>query len=298
MSDVHVVGVHGIRQRDTNAIKLAEDWKQALAEGIALHIGPAVAAPAVTTPYYGNVFPKGRLQLGDEEVTDDLAGADEEEIALLIQALEAHTPPSLDEQPTAGTLGAPPRVSPRITGALARIDRKFGPRAGKMVVRRLSEAYGYFSSKPKYAGMAQSVRGRVRKALDETGATLVIAHSLGSVVIYDMFQRSEIPLPADGGVRQLITCGSPLAWLPLQRELGLRIPEKLHLPSDIDWLNVFDPYDPVTAGTGLAAVAPGATDVAVDNRDDPHASGRYLEQRVVAIAVHAYASKGPALPET
>ncbi|MGW1267230.1 hypothetical protein [Streptomyces sp. NPDC002491] len=291
MSDLHVVGVHGIRQRDTNAIKLAEDWKQALAEGIALHIGSAVAVPAVTTPYYGNVFPKGRFQLGDEEEPGDLDEADEEEIELLVEALEAHTPASPNEPPTAGTLGAPPRVSPRVTAALARIDRRFGPGAGKMVLSRLSEAYGYFSSKPKYAGMAETVRECVRTALDQTGATLIIAHSLGSVVIYDMFQRGEIPLPADGGVSQLITCGSPLAWLPVQRELGARIPEKLRLPSDVDWLNIFDPYDPVTAGTGLAAVAIGVTDVAVDNKDDPHASGRYLEQQAMAFAVHAHISK-------
>ncbi|MFE9881157.1 hypothetical protein [Streptomyces sp. NPDC005784] len=298
MSDLHVVGVHGIRQRDTNALKLAEDWNLALAEGISLHCGPTSSIPSVTTPYYGDVFPKGRFQLGDDAPSEGLAESDEEELALLAQALEAHTPPVPGERSAVGTLGAPPPVSPRITAALARIDRRCGPGVGKALLSRVSEVYGYFSTRPKYDGMADTVRDRVREAVEQSGATLIIAHSLGSVIVYDMFRRGRFPSGADGGVSMLITCGSPLAWLPLRRELGVRVSDELQLPPGVRWLNVFDPSDPVTAGVGLSVIAPGVTDVAVDNDDDPHAAGRYLEQQPVAAAVHSHMTRSPLHPRT
>ena len=34
MKDLHIVGVHGIRQRDTNSIRLGDDWGEALARGV------------------------------------------------------------------------------------------------------------------------------------------------------------------------------------------------------------------------------------------------------------------------
>ncbi|MFB6700889.1 hypothetical protein [Streptomyces rubiginosohelvolus] len=298
MSDLHVVGVHGIRQRDTNALKLTEDWNLALAEGVSLHCGPTSPTLSVITPYYGDVFPKGRFQLGDDDPSEGSAETDEEQLELLAQALEAHTPPVPGERPAAGTLGAPPRVSPRITAALARIDRRCGPGVGKALLTRVSEVYGYFSAKSKHDGMADTVRDRVSEAVEQSRATLIIAHSLGSVIVYDMFRRGRFPSGADDSVSMLITCGSPLAWLPLRRELGLRASDELQLPPGVRWLNVFDPRDPVTAGVGLFGIAPGVTDVAVDNDDDPHAASRYLEQQPVAAAVHGHMTRGPLHPGT
>ncbi|GGS86748.1 hypothetical protein GCM10010270_68630 [Streptomyces violaceus] len=43
----------------------------------------------------------------------------------------------------------------------------------------------------------------------EMGARMVVAHSLGSVVVYDMLSRGEAPY-----VTMLVTCGSPLGWPP------------------------------------------------------------------------------------
>ncbi|MFD0042457.1 hypothetical protein ACFVIZ_32995 [Streptomyces anulatus] len=280
MDDLQVVGVHGIRQRDTNKVKLADDWCQALSRSMVMHIGASAAAPGMTTPYYGDVFPRGRLQLGDDEEAVGLE-ADGHEEEFLLQALEAHTSPDAARQPPAGTLGKVPRMSPRITAALAAIDRRFGPRAGQAVLSRLSEVQGYFSDKHK--DKADEVRDRVLQSIKQTGATLIIAHSLGSVVVYDMFRRGQIP----ASVNQLITCGSPLAWLPMHRKLRLEKPSTLQLPTHVAWLNVLDPYDPITAGLGLAALAPDVTDEVVDNQDDPHSAELYLEQRPVALTVHA-----------
>lgn len=288
MNDLQVVGVHGIRQRDTNSIKLADDWSQALSRSIALHIGAHSVALAVSTPYYGDVFPRGFLQLGEQETAAEPDEADDEEAEFLLQALEAHTPPDPAWQPPAGTLGVPPRTSPRITRALAAIDRRFGPHAGRAVLSRLSEVHGYFKDNDK----AEKVRDRVQQAIKQAGATLVIAHSLGSVVAYDMFRRGQIP----SSVSQLITCGSPLAWLPIHRKLDLGTSATLQLPPHVAWLNVYDRYDPVTAGVGLSTLTPDVTDAVVDNQDDPHAADRYLEQQPVALTLHAHVTRKPSAP--
>ncbi|WP_439673950.1 hypothetical protein [Embleya sp. MST-111070] len=283
MTDLHVVGVHGVRQRDTNAIKLADDWNQALARGIAVHAGSHAVVPVVTAPYYGDVFRRGRLKLGEDEVSD-FATTDEEELDYILGALEVHSPPVPGQQLSAGTLGMPPRMNPRLVRAIARVDRRCGNGAGRLVFSRISEMYGYFKDKDK----AEQIRTRVREAVEQTGTPLIIAHSLGSVVVYDMFQRGQIPAPAAGtGVTQLITCGSPLAWMPVQRKLGLTATAGLRLPMGVAWLNVYDPRDPVTAGVGLVALAPELIDAPVDNRNDPHAADRYLEQKAVALGVQA-----------
>jgi hypothetical protein len=185
----------------------------------------------------------------------------------------------------------PPRTNPRLVQLLARADRRFGNGVGRLLVNRISEVYGYFRDNDK----AEEVRHRVRDAVEQTRATIIIAHSLGSVVVYDMFQRGQIPAADSGTVSQLVTLGSPLAWLPIQRNLGIDTTASLQLPTGIAWLNVFDSHDPVTAGIGLSGLAREVIDAPVDNEGDPHSAECYLEQKPVALAVQ---SALPCAPQT
>jgi len=282
VSGIQIVGVHGIRQWDTNVHKLSADWRAALTYGITRHLGPDVPVPGLATPYYGDVFPKTKLlQLG-EPGTAPLEGLDDpQEEEFVLHALQAYAPDAGLPDQAQLTLGRSPRVHPGITRRVAAIDGRLGRRAGEKVVGRIREVYGYFHNPVA----AEEVRCRIAEAIIASGAPLVIAHSLGSVVVYDMFQREQIPLDGGGAVRTLISCGSPLAWLPLQRHLN--VPGKLRLPAPVTWTNIFDPRDPVTAGQGLSDTAVAVEDVEVRNGSDPHAVGSYLRQAATVRSVHA-----------
>ena len=109
---------------------------------------------------------------------------------------------------------------------------------------------------------------------------MLVGHSLGSVVAYDLLRRELAPR-----VMALVTLGSPLAWPRVRRAL-----DAAASPADISrgesWSNVFDPWDVVTAGKGLA---PRAVDYPVNNGRDPHALVGYLSQAETGTVVLAVA---------
>ncbi|MEU6067699.1 hypothetical protein ABZ864_25375 [Streptomyces sp. NPDC047082] len=151
--------------------------------------------------------------------------------------------------------------------------------SGDRLLWFVREAHAYLR-KPDTAG---AVRATVQKALAETGAT-VIAHSLGSVVFYDMLSRDEIPTIADGSppVTTLVTCGSPLRWLAVRKGVHTT-GGPLGVPAGIRWTNLYSPLDVVPRGKGLADLADGVTDVMVHNGAlKPHDVERYLDKPVIA----------------
>lgn len=102
-----------------------------------------------------------------------------------------------------------------------------------------------------------SVGHSVVRQLPASGRAVVIAHSLGSVVMLDLLRR----LPPDLVVDRLITIGSPLSM----GGLWPFVRTKEHFPHDRvrSWVNVFDSRDPVTGGQGVARLYPEALDVDV-----------------------------------
>lgn len=112
---------------------------------------------------------------------------------------------------------------------------------------------------------------------------MVIAHSLGSVVFYDMVSRGEVPAAADGSptTASLITCGSPLSWLAVRKGV-CTADAPLSVPAGVDWTNLYAPNDPVNRGGGLVHLAAGVTDVKVDNgKLNAHDVHRYLDKPAV-----------------
>lgn len=118
----------------------------------------------------------------------------------------------------------------------------------------------------------------------ETEATVVLAHSLGSGVFYDMLSRGEIPVKADGHpvVTTLVTLGSPLRWLAVRK--GVHTPgEPLGVAAGVRWTNLYSALDVVPRGKGLADLADGVTDVVAHNGAlSPHNVERYLGKPIIA----------------
>ncbi|MFF0033334.1 hypothetical protein ACFYS7_35140 [Streptomyces avermitilis] len=272
MDSLQIVGVHGIRQgAETTTAGLSESWQECLDE--TLGAAPDGAAGAVVTvPSYQAVFPRTPtrfIRLGDVDV-DDAPIGDEEE-AFILEALGAYAPSAIeDESPGAGlTLGEGP-LTPRIVRRIQALDRKLGRGVAGHLLWFVREAHAYLRSEETTA----AVRATVAEAVAKTGAQLVVAHSLGSVVAYDMLRHGEAP-----DVATLVTCGSPLGWLAGRKGLHSE-GEPLKVPSGVEWTNMYASKDFVSGCTGLAGLAAGITDIEVNSGSFPscHDVLRYLDK--------------------
>ncbi|WP_405885013.1 alpha/beta hydrolase [Streptomyces sp. NBC_01136] len=126
------------------------------------------------------------------------------------------------------------------------------------------------------------IRRRVERHLDPSGPTLVVAHSLGTVVALETLHahRGRVPL--------LVTLGSPIGMSTAVRP---RIrPQPLRVPGPVErWLNFWDRDDFVAAQSRLERVV-GPNDrsvLPVTRRVDSdglmvHPAAKYLAQPAVA----------------
>ena len=149
-----------------------------------------------------------------------------------------------------------------------------------LVKRTFVDVYAYF-----FGAEGEAIRGRLRSTLAEVdGPVLVIAHSLGSIIAYDVLREAgsarEVPL--------LVTVGSPLGVTEIQDLVTtpLRVPDGVAA-----WRNVADGRDLVALDRTLRpeyAPAERITDfLVVNDNDNHHGIREYLSTAPVRDAVHA-----------
>ncbi|MEU3532274.1 hypothetical protein AB0E70_11905 [Streptomyces murinus] len=292
MGALQIVGVHGIRQGASATTEaLSRSWQESVDDGLACSGLAEVAGPVgLTVPSYQGVYPKTAtryMRLGPDaaRAADDVP-VDAAEEAFILEALAAYAPSAVakeQDSPTAGrTLGAG-RLTPRILRRAQAVDRVAGKGVTDRLLWLVREAHGYL----RHEETAAAVRALIREALVTTGARMVIAHSLGTVVFYDMLTRGEVPPAADGGpgVASLITCGSPLGWLAVRKGIHTA-GSPLSVPAGVEWTNLYAANDPVSKGRGLSHLAVGVTDVRVDNgKLNAHDVHRYLDKPAIAEGI-------------
>lgn len=143
----------------------------------------------------------------------------------------------------------------------------------------MRDAEAYF-----FEGSAGPIRQRVREVLDASdGPAVIVAHSLGSIVAYDVL--SDPPgTPRD--VPLFVTLGSPLG-IDAVKELVHQPPAVP--PGVAAWLNAADPFDIVAADPELRDDYGGSSqirDLAILNRAwFPHDLAGYLRAPEVRDAV-------------
>jgi hypothetical protein len=186
-------------------------------------------------------------------------------LSLSMAAQAASQPPTVEESLTA-ILPLPP--------SLRRLLLR------QLLQRLIPDADAYFTSKK------EPIRERLRQALDAVvGPTVVIAHSLGTVIAYDVLSE---PGFAGRTVPLLVTLGSPLGYTEIQDV----VTKPLRLPAPVQlWANFADPMDVVTLDTSLADEfqgAPRIIDARVDNPSpNNHAACGYLGASRVRSTVTA-----------
>ncbi|MFD4336508.1 alpha/beta hydrolase [Streptomyces anulatus] len=302
--------VHGVGKPREAKTEL-EEWRAALivgarAAGHSRKAAELLDGGAVDThfAYYGDLFLPGAA-LDNEAVAPAPVGPDEDEglRELLLDMVDDHIETPRDDRqaqalrvtrnklaPTGEEQGPGSLARQVLVGANALFAvpylRTFGGwiSAGAMK-RDLHQVRRYLARKETdKAGLSldQRIRARVARELDLEGPTVVVAHSLGTVVAFETLHAHTAHVPL------FVTLGSPLgmrtAVRPRVRPQPVRTPEPVGR-----WLNFWDRDDFVTGGTELAlciasngaSVAPVSTRVDSDGLN-VHPAVRYLAQPAVA----------------
>ena len=311
--------------------KKRQTWLAGLAKGMTLAGLPPVDPSAVYFPYYGNRFadaiaarerrglPRpdlgGDLEPGAGDAAGEERPASADALILDLAQVLGFTPerealPMEDAGDRAETdeawqayleaglgadLGSVLR-SRLLRSALQYLARKTG--ASQLVIERFLTDVAYYLDVPPIRTLVLDiVLGEVRKAAATHDQVVVLAHSLGSVVGYDLFDalHDSVDVPL------FITAGCPLGLpavqrnlLPTVRSAGKRAgPEVQGAP--VPWLNAFDVRDFVALVHPLANCYAGRLqEEQTLNPSDPHAIQDYLADPDVARPIgRALAGKRP-----
>ncbi|MFJ2264249.1 hypothetical protein ACIOKD_39245 [Streptomyces sp. NPDC087844] len=274
-----VLGIHGIGQHKKTASALEESWLLAAQRSMTLAGGPN-SLTSLSVAFYGNLFNPSDGRLGHTQ--EEVAPLSPSEEQFIEEVLDSGTLQGVDEDESSARELGLPAVPGKIGRLLVRIDRRFGRNAGKYLLYILRQVHRYLSDED----LSKAIRDVVADSM-KSNTRFVLAHSLGSVIAYDMLQRGELfPAASIEENRQcIVTFGSPLSWPTVLRMLGHGTEI---LNTNGLWHNIYDSADAVTGGQGLQV--DNVQNVRVRNGlKDPHAAVQYLRQPVMGSLLTSHA---------
>jgi hypothetical protein len=285
MSDV--VGVHGISQQQRGRNQLIDSWQPALQDGIDAAVGRSGPQPTFDLAFYGDFYlplTGGDVKGGDTE--SPIGGLDDDELGFLLEAAdEATDGKATSDQPAPSAKGPLSRLPGPLLKAAGWLDERLGAAGTVLFFHDLRQVRRYQGDNE----LADQIRMRVLEAVDD-GCSLLIGHSLGSVVAYE-----TVCLHPESRVGALLTLGSPLGLRTVRTRLRTRdATGRPRTPSNLRaWVNIYDDRDPVACAGGVSSIWPGAVDQTVYNGDEPHAISNYLGKKATGQAVVAALDEKP-----
>lgn len=298
----NIVFIHGRAQQDHDPDQLKSNWIDAWETGLRKG-GRSLDIPhdRIRFPYYGDTLRDLTQGRDGEDVADIIvrgAQEDDEVREMLAEILE--------EVRTAHRIGDDEivREMERLGGAgdaeilergpqnwrwvraILRAVDSHVPGGGALVSLVTRDAYLYVTQRR----LRERIEDGVLEAFDRNGENVVLAHSLGSIVAYTLFQRLQV----DGAalrIPQLITIGSPLGIRAIRTRL-----ERGRRPDWLGrWFNAFDPQDVVSLYPLDAKHFPDDPRIEnksdVDNRtSNQHGIAGYLADPVVAARLYEAAT--------
>ena len=272
-----IVGVHGIGKQFKGENTVRAEWLPALKDGLA-RVGHQLASDNdFACAFYGNLFrPVGKAAIDPPFDASDIG--DDWERELLAQWWEeaARVDPAV-RGPEAGTKLSTPNTVQRALDALSQ-SRFFVGLAERAMIYDLKQVYRYLHE----PDVRSEARASIGRAIGPE-TTMMIAHSLGSVVAYEaLCAHPEWP------VRLLITIGSPLGISNLIFDKLDPSPKNRvgAWPRGIaQWINIADKGDIVALVKQLGTrFGPSVSDHIVNNGAEAHDATRYLTSQELGDA--------------
>lgn len=293
-------------QVDAHVAAMTRSWLAGLARGTVLSGHPAVPADAVELPFYGDLLADlvdaheaaggRRPDLESVATPGHAPAARTDQGARTAQEVDATTDALLLE--AAGSLGF---AGSRLEGfadlmgnSLVRTALQFladKTSTPQWIIERFLRDVAYYLKVPAIRGpVLRAVRGGVDSLLARGHPDIVVVgHSLGSVVAYDLCRELAGHVP----IRALVTVGSPLGLPAVLRNLpdtprpptlpGLRPAAGWSGPA---WINGYDDRDVVSLVHPLAPLFTGGRagirDERTVNPSGPHSIEDYLADPDIA----------------
>jgi hypothetical protein len=292
-----LVLIHGRSQEHKDSIALKAEWLDALEEGLAKsNLTLPIAEPDVRFPFYGDTL----FDLVDGKSEDTAAevivrgeqGDDDEQRFVRAVMEEVQKKSGITDAEIAQVAGQEvvekgPQNWEWVQGFLRAVDRFLPHGSGAAVALFTHDVYQYL----KNTAIRQRIDAGVSAAITPGVQTVVVSHSLGTVVAYSLLRSQgqrrgwNVPL--------FVTLGSPLAIGEVRKTLKsfgpTRCPE-----CAAQWFNAMDerdvvalyPLDPTCFPLDpLAPSIHNKTDVR-NRTKNRHGIGGYLDDQEVAQRIH------------
>jgi hypothetical protein len=291
-----VLLIHGINNQDNSKENIEITWSDALRSSAA-NAGLTIPVDVeFRAAFYGDVLFKeteswkknkpASSSMSVESPDDDYA--DDEVAALYLEFQQKY---GIDDEQVSQELEAEDNlqaqkrmakgIHKRWLKAIAKALEMVLPSKGKRVARAfISQAAAYLHKPGLKEKIDDLVMTQVIDGLPKDEKVVIISHSLGTIVAYDLMRRLRHQVK----VRLLLTAGSPLGIEIVKRRLGTPL---ICLPNVDKWVNVSDDEDFVAFQTKLTSTTFGCDKIAnidqLDNGDeDAHDILKYLAHDIVA----------------
>ena len=275
----HLVFVHGRAQHGKEAAALKQEWIIALKAGLSKSgLALPVADEDIRFPYYGDTLD----QIVKGAAVDDAVG-------IAVRGV----PPSPDEQAFFGEYiaelrakpGMPDSAGPQrgplnwgwVQAFLSVLDKTVPFASAAGVALFTNDVYQYLQRKD----LRKLLDDGVRSAFDPGSEAVVVGHSLGTVIAYNVLQNAALQVPL------FVTLGSPLGISAVKR----RLQPVSHPPTVGRWLNAMDERDVVAlyplTPDHFAVFPPVENMTTVENfTENRHGIAGYLSDKDVARRIH------------
>lgn len=285
-----LVFVHGRSQQDKDADALKHDWISALRTGMsAAGLDLALPDEEIRFPYYGNTLRDlvgGMAPDAAAEVIIRGEGLEQRQEAFIrtfvaeIREQTGITDRQLAAQAGTEVVERGPQDWPWVTAVLRLLD-DVDVVSAATVALVTNDVFKYLTN----PGISELIDTEVGKAITPGEPTVVVGHSLGSVVAYRLLRMAA---EANGWqVPLFVTVGSPLGVNAVKDNLGT-----IGHPSRVGpWFNARDRRD-IVALNPLDAVHFGVTppienhSEVLNPTDNRHGISGYLSDPQVAARIH------------
>ena len=279
-----IVVVHGVGQQVEGELTLHDRYFSALEQGI-VRAGQAIEPDDVVFASYGEFFRPPAEVLSPIPYFDaeDVADGYESELLLALWQRAALVDPRV-VPPDKEVLGRSPAWASRALAALSR-SRYFAGVADRLFIGNLKQVHCYFTDPALRSKIQEAV---AEKISDDT--RVIVAHSLGTVVAYEVLCSSGVP-----AALSFVSLGSPLGLpnlvfdrlQPRPRPVGAS--PRGHWPARVrTWTNIADAGDVVAVVEDLRPLfGDGVRQIRVHNHAHAHDMAPYLTDQMTGRAIVA-----------
>jgi hypothetical protein len=292
-----LVLIHGRAQEHKDGVALKAEWIDALEEGLAKSdLTLPIAEEDVRFPFYGDtlydmVGGATSDQAAEIIVRGDDSDEDEQRFTRAvmeeIRKKANITPEQLAEVTGQEVVDRGPMQWEWFQGFLKAVDRYVPHGSGTSIALFTRDVYQYL----KNPNIRDSIDAGVSAALRADRESVVVAHSLGTVVAYNVLRNRGVQ--AGWKVPVFITVGSPLAVNEIRKNVRALAPTRCPECAGA-WFNALDERDVVA----LYALTPDRFPIdpsmpEIENKRDVrnrtknrHGIAGYLDDKVVAKRIY------------